>query len=104
MVSNFQINEKSTISPPKPSQSPPKSEKVDEQPQASVESLKNQIQQRSTQDNAPNASPRQTAQSRGRLNAQSYRQFTALGANSTGSATGSTIGSTTGHTTGSAIG
>ena len=52
---------------------------VDEQPQASVESLKNQIQQRNNSI-AADASPRQTAQTRGRLNAQSYRQFSATGA------------------------
>ena len=65
---------------------------VDEQPQASVESLKNQIQQRNNS-TAADASPRQTTQTRGRLNAQSYRQFTALG-----------NGTTTGNTTSNGIG
>ena len=66
---------------------------VDEQPQASVESLKNQIQQRNNS-TAADASPRQTAQTRGRLNAQSYRQFSALGNGTTnGNSTSNGIGS-----------
>ena len=70
---------------------------VDEQPQASVESLKNQIQQRNNS-TAADASPRQTAQTRGRLNAQSYRQFTALGNNATsGTSATNNIGSTIGQ-------
>ena len=70
---------------------------VDEQPQASVESLKNQIQQRNNS-TAADASPRQTAQTRGRLNAQSYRQFTALGNSATtGTSTNNNIGSNIGQ-------
>jgi len=91
MVSNFKMADQ-----PKPSTTPP-SVKVDEQPQASVESLKNQIQQRNNS-TAADASPRQTAQTRGRLNAQSYRQFTALGNNATsGTSTNNNIGSTIGQ-------
>ena len=59
--------------------------------------MKNQIQQRNNS-TAADASPRQTAQTRGRLNAQSYRQFTALGNNATsGTSTNNNIGSTIGQ-------
>ena len=55
--------------------------------------MKNQIQQRNNS-TAADASPRQTAQTRGRLNAQSYRQFSALGNGTTnGNSTSNGIGS-----------
>jgi len=92
MVSNFKMTDQ-----PKPSLTPP-SVKVDEQPQASVEALKNQIQQRHNSTATADASPRQTAQTRGRLNAQSYRQFTALGNSAaSGTSTNNNIGSTVGQ-------